>query len=81
MSSQVSNSEFSSGKKNVELLNISDLQLDTSFEGTLQASPISMDDIEKKLEALDEDLNFKLLSNEAEEGNYPSYFWLLFYNF
>ena len=52
----VSDSGFSSEK--VELLNIGDLQLDNS-KGTLQASPITVGDTKKELEALNEDLNLK----------------------
>ena len=70
-SSQVSNSEFIL-EENIELLNIGDLQLDTSSEGTLQASLMPVIDLKKELEALEEDLKTKPLSSLVEEGKFPS---------
>ena len=51
--------------KNIELLNIGDLQLDINL-------PMSVIDFEKELEVLDEDLKSKPLASVVEEGKFPS---------
>ena len=69
-SSQVSDSNFSSESKNLELLNIEGLDIGSSSDETLQASPMSEGEIEKELKALDE--NIKSLSSEGEEEKFSS---------
>ena len=46
--------------------------MDTGSEGTLRASPMSVGDFEKELEALDEAIKTKPLSSVVEEEKFPS---------
>ena len=69
-SSQVSDSDLSD--KNTELLNIKNLQIETSSDDTLQASPMSVSEIEKELQALDDDLKLKSPFSEVGEEQFSS---------
>ena len=60
-------------KKNSNyLLKLNELEFDNSSDNILQVSLISVDEMEKELQELDEDSKFKLLSSDVEEDQFSS---------